>query len=177
MMDWLQNLVNTADVKWTDAVQALIQCIGFPLVIYQVNELRKSLYSTTHSNIYTHYVDTVRWFLDKPALYPYFREGVCLKDSGSTPELVQTHAQVHTLCELTTTLFEHAILERRNMPSTTWRDCWLPYIEASYEHSIEMRLFFEAHHRFYVPEFCALITSEIAPKMQPSWNHELRQLR
>jgi hypothetical protein len=156
-------------VNWAEAAQAIAQLVGFPFVIYPVNELRKSLYSTSHSNIYTHYTDTIRWFLEKPYLYPYFRENARLEGSVPASEMALRHAEVQSLCELTTTLFEHATLERHNMPSTTWRDCWLPYIKASYERSAEMWLFFEAHRDFYIPEYDRLIVGEIAPKIQPAW--------
>jgi hypothetical protein len=158
--------------SWTDAAQiaqAIIQFIGIPFVIYQVSELQKSLYSSTHSNIYTRYADTMRCLLDRPHLYPYFRENGRLEDSGATLELPRKRAEVQSLCELTTTLFEHATLERNNMPSTSWQDCWLPYIKASYEQSFEMRLFFETHQDFYISEYCRLIESEVAPKIKPVW--------
>ena len=165
--------------SWTDGaqiVQAIVQIIGIPFVIYQVSELQKGLYSNTHSNIYTRYADTIRCLLDKPQLYPYFRENGRLEDSGPTPEVARKHAEVQSLCELTTSLFEHATLERHNMPSTSWQDCWLPYIKASYEQSVEMRLFFETHQDFYVPEYCRLIASEVGPKIKPSWGPKLKLL-
>jgi hypothetical protein len=62
-------------------------------------------------------------------------------------------------------LFEHAMLEQENMPQESWRECWLPYIKASYEQSVEMRLFFEEHENFYVPKFRHLISNEIKPKL------------
>jgi hypothetical protein len=165
---------------WADAAQvaqAIAQFIGFAFLFYQVNELQKNLYSTAHSNIYTRYADTIRWLLDKPHLYAYFRENVRLEHSGPASEMPLKRAEVHSLCELTTTLFEHATLERHNMPSTSWRDCWLPYITASYEQSVEMRSFFESHQNFYVPEFCRLIASEVAPKINPRWDLKLKQPR
>jgi len=164
--------------SWTDAaqiVQAIVQIIGIPFVAYQVLELKKSLYSNTHSNIYTRYADTIRSLLDKPQLYPYFRENGRLESSGPAPELAMMRAEVQSLCELTTSLFEHATLERHNMPSTSWQDCWLPYIRASYEQSVEMRIFFETHQDFYIPEFCRLIASEVAPRIKPAWGPNLKQ--
>jgi hypothetical protein len=165
---------------WTDVfqvAQAIAQIIGFPFVIYQVHELQKNLHSTAHSNIYTRYADTIRWLLDKPHLFPYFRENVRLESSGQATEMALKQAEVHSLCELTTTLFEHALLERHNMPSTSWRDCWMPYITASYEQSVEMRLFFEAHQGFYVPEYCILIANDVAPKINPRWDLKLKHCR
>ena len=162
----------TPPASWADAaqiVQAIMQIVGIPFVAYQVLELKKSLYSNTHSNIYTRYADTIRCLLDKPHLYPYFRENGRLEDPGATLEAAEKRAEVQSLCELTTSLFEHATLEKHNMPSTSWEDCWLPYIRASYEQSVEMRLFFETHQDFYIPEFCRLIASEVAPKIKPEW--------
>jgi hypothetical protein len=157
---------------WADVaqvVQAIIQIAGLIFVIYQVNELRKTLYSTAHSNIYARYADTIRWLLDKPHLFAYFRENACL---GSAPDPT-VRAQVQSLCELTTTLFEHATIERHNMPSTSWRDCWLPYIADSYEQSAEMRLFFENHQMYYILEYCELIANEIAPKFKSPWEPKI----
>jgi len=115
----------------------VLQLFAFYFLWDQLREVKASLHSQTHSNIYSHYSDTVRSFLDKPRLYPYFRNRVAL-DQNADPDV---RAEVDTLCELTTTLFEHATLEQHNMPSTTWKDCWLPYMVASYERSPEMRRF------------------------------------
>jgi len=159
--------------SWADAAQvamAIIQLFGIPFVIWQVRELQKSLHSTTHSNIYTHYTDTIRWFLDKPHLYPYFRENARLEGSVPASEMPLRRAEVLTLCELTTTLFEHATLEKKNMPGPTWENCWVPYIKASYEQSDEMRLFFKENRRFYVDEYCTLIENEIFTKADPQLN-------
>jgi hypothetical protein len=160
-MDWITSK-SLADVA--TVVLAIVQLICLPLVLYQVMELRNSLHSTAHSSIYTRYADTIRWLLDKPHLYPYFRENARLEKSGPAPDAATKKAEVNLLCELTTTLFEHAMLERENMPPTSWQECWLPYIKASYEQSVEMRLFFEKHHNFYVPEYRKLIADELRPK-------------
>jgi hypothetical protein len=159
--------------SWADVAlvaQTIIQFVGFPFVIWQVWELQKSLHSTTHSNIYTHYTDTIRWFLDKPHLYPYFRENRLLVGSVEPSAMPVRSAEVLTLCELTTTLFEHATLEKENMPSTTWENCWLPYIRASYKRSDEMVDFFKKNRSFYVPEFQELIERVILPKAEPEFN-------
>lgn len=161
--DWA--LHDSAD--GAQVVLAIVQIFLIPFVIVQVLELQKNLRSTAHSNIYGRYADTIHWLLDKPHLQPYFRDNVRLADSKPTEG---TAAQVQALCELTTALFEHATLERHNMPSTSWRDCWMPYITASYERSAEMRLFFqEKTNQFYVSEYRDLIAGEVAPKIKPRW--------
>lgn len=161
-MDWITSK-SLADVA--TVVLAIVQLICLPLVLYQVMELRNSLHSTAHSSIYTRYADTIRWLLDKPHLYPYFRENTRLEKSGTAPDHATKKAEVNLLCELTTTLFEHAMLEQKNMPPESWQECWLPYIKASYEQSVEMRLFFEKHQNLYVPKFRKLIADEVKPKL------------
>ena len=83
-MDWITSkpLADVATV-----VLAIVQLVCLPLVLYQVMELRNSLHSTAHSNIYTRYADTIRWLLNKPHLYPYFRENARLEKSGTPPTM------------------------------------------------------------------------------------------
>ena len=164
-MTSLESWANIAQVA-----QAVIQLVGIPLVILQVWGLQKSLHSSTHSNIYTHYTDTIQWFLDKPHLYPYFRGNRRLDGSVESSVMPVRSAEVLTLCELTTTLFEHATLEKKRMPSTTWKHCWLPYIREAYKHSGEMVDYFKENRGFYVPEFQALIDSVILPKTESGKN-------
>lgn len=68
-----------------------------------------------------------------------------------------------------TTLFEHAMLEKRNMPGDTWRSRWLPYIQQSYERSVELRRFYESNRHFYVRRYRRLIEKRIAPKLSFHW--------
>lgn len=157
---------------WSDGAQvatAIAQILGFIFVIWQVIGLRRSLSSTAHSNIYARYADTIHYLLEKPDLYPYFRSQMCLKDSNPKPEIA---AQVYSLCELTTALFEHATLERENMPRSSWQDCWLPYIRDSYEKSPEMRRYYEDKaDEFYIHEYREVIANDVAPRMNPPWDH------
>jgi hypothetical protein len=160
-----QVLLNWASVA--TVLLVVVQILGFIFVVLQVRGLQKSLHSTAHSNIYARYADTVHYFLENPKLYPYFRQNVSLKDSKPAEE---TASQVRSLCELTTALFEHATLERHNMPHTSWTDCWLPYIRTSYEQSNEMRVFFEDKtNQYYANEYRNVIASEVAPKIKPRW--------
>ncbi len=135
------------------------QLAGFYFLWDQLREVKANLHTQTHSNIYTQYVNTIRSFLDKPQLYPYFRDEVRLPEKAD-PVL---EAEVKTLCELMTTLFEHATLERGNMPNT-WEHCWLPYIMHTYDKSYEMRRFFNRSRKFYVPEFCQLVSKYAEPE-------------
>jgi hypothetical protein len=144
-----------------DAIQTIIQFVAFAVLLCQVNEVRKSLYSTTHNNLYTHYADTLRWFLEKPHLYQYFRGKRPPSNVKRSPEV---EAEVQTLCELTMTLFEHAYLDRENMPGTSWRDCWVAYIRKVYRQSEDLQHFFEEHRDFYVPDFYAFVRSETDPR-------------
>ena len=86
-----------------------------------------------------------------PELRAYFygkSENSVLKEPDNV-----TRLQLDAVCELVTGLLEHATIQRDNLPPTSWKLCWSPYIKHMYESSAQLCEFFRKNRHIYTKAF------------------------
>jgi hypothetical protein len=56
------------------------------------------------------------------------------------------------MCELIFGLVEHAVLQKKNLPRDTWKNCWRPYALERLEQSNALEHFFDPNAHWYTRE-------------------------
>jgi hypothetical protein len=149
----------TEGVKWTDAVQAIVSVVGFIVIIIQLRQLKLSLQSDTHSKLYTHYLEMIKLFLEKPELRPYFYEGKAIQQSVPNHARTRQEQEVEVMCEIMLSVFEHAVMQEKNLPKDSRDNCWEAYVRERYNGSPELKRFFEANRTWYAKALSDLLHS------------------
>jgi hypothetical protein len=147
-----------AGVTWTDDVQAIVSIVGFIVIIIQLRQVKRSLQSDAHSKLYTHYLEMTKVFLQKPQLRAYFYEGKTLDQS--TPHHGGLRQEIDLMCEINLSLFEHAVVQKHNLPGDSWDNCWKAYVQERYRSSPELKRFFAANRSWYAQALCDLLEPE-----------------
>jgi hypothetical protein len=138
----------TEAVKWTDVAQLLVTIIGFVFVVLQLGSLRRQIEGDTHADLYGQYMEMGKLFLRKPHLRPYFYDST----------------EIDMMCELITTLLEHAALQRHNLPGESWADCWRAYTYARFDSSSVLRQWWRANEEVYAASFRTIVNSRPVPR-------------
>jgi hypothetical protein len=73
----------------------------------------------------------------------------------------QIRQEVETMCELVTGLLEHAALQKVNLPSTYWEQCWKQFTKERYRLSPALRAFWQQNRHWYAKEFRDIVDSEL----------------
>jgi hypothetical protein len=134
------------EIRWPETIQALISIIGFVAVVCQIRRLKRTVQGETHSELYTHYLEVNKLFLEKTHLRPYFYDSKELNQSDKRPRLRQ---QLDSMCEIVLGLLEHAVLQKVNLPGDSWRNCWMTYVRERLDKSPELKNFFRANEQWY----------------------------
>jgi hypothetical protein len=77
--------------------------------------------------------------MQKPYLRPYFYDE---KPFRSEPNNLYLKEEVDLMSEAILALIEHATVQRKNLPTDQWENCWLPYSRERWKKSTELRRFF-----------------------------------
>jgi len=56
-------------------------------------------------------------------------------------------------------LIEHATVQRKNLPTDQWENCWLPYSRERWKKSTELRRFFSPNRNWYTNDLASVIGS------------------
>jgi hypothetical protein len=147
----------TEAVKWTDVAQLLVTIIGFVFVVLQLWSLHRQTEGDTHADLYGQYMELGKLFLRNPHLRPYFYESAEI--DGTAPDSGRIRQEVAMMCELTTTLLEHAALQKHNLPGESWEDCWKAYTYARFDSSSVLREWWRANEKVYAASFRMIVNS------------------
>jgi hypothetical protein len=145
----------TEAVKWTDVAQLLTTIVGFVFVIAQLFALRNQTRGDTHADLYGQYMELGKLFFRKPYLRPYFYES--REIDGTTPNSSEIRQEIAMVCELTTTLLEHAALQRHNLPGESWEECWKAYTYARFDSSSVLRAWWHDNETVYALKFREIV--------------------
>jgi len=154
-------------VTWTDleamipmmgfGLQIVISIAGFTLVWWQIKQLNRSIAGDTHSKLYDHYLKVTELLSQKPALRPFFYEGVELE--RGFPGYADLRAEIEMTCEIILGLLEHAAVQEKNLPKETWETCWKAYTHERFEKSPELQKFFKDNRKWYAEPFRKVVGS------------------
>ena len=90
-------------------------------------------------------------FLSHPELRPYFYATPGADRPKAKEEADQQ--KIAAMCELITSLMEHASLQRENLPGDSWKQCWRPYAKARLRESKKLREWWEVEKNMYAKSF------------------------
>jgi hypothetical protein len=164
-------MISEPTAKGAVVVQAAASLAGFVL-IWQLFLVRRNIRGTTQDSLYAHYTEVCRLFVDKPYLRPYFYNNKpkpisCPKDH---PYL---NDEIDGVSEMILGLIEHAIVQRRNLPSTSWKACWEPYARERVRSSQTIREFYEKNKDWYAKALRKQIKRILSQK-ETSWTRVKR---
>ncbi len=91
--------------------------------------IQRAIQSDTHSKLYTHYLEVTKLLLQKPQLRPYFYGGKVL--DKSVPDQADIRQEIEVMCEVFLSLFEHAVVQKNNLPGDSWQNCWRAYVKSA----------------------------------------------
>ena len=132
---------------WTGIAQAVMAFAAFGFLFWQVVELKRAVRGETHGRLYEHYLRITEMILAKPHLRALFYDG---KDPGKGNV---DEDQKNMVCESILGLLEHAALQKRNLPSASWKQCWETYTLDRFAKSPVLTEFFIKNYRWYAMEF------------------------
>jgi len=143
---WTTNVQGT--MTMAAVIQMLISIVGFPILIYQVLKLRANIEGATQDRLYGHYTEICKLFMQHPELRPYFygRSDGAGKTVTANDSLAP---KVAFMCEAILGLVEHAVLQRKNLPSDSWGHCWRPYALERLKESQALEDFFFPNEHWY----------------------------
>ena len=144
--------------NWAEAVQAVVAFLGFIILWWQINGLKKAVHSETQAKLYDHYTNVVALILERPYLRPYL-----YKDDpvpGESEEAAKRRREVETMCEIMAGLLEHGLLQKDNLPTKAWRQCWESFISARVNESQPLCHFVKRNEQWYVKLFRDLFPAD-----------------
>ena len=141
-------LIGQMDVaEVAQAAQAIVSTLALLAVIYQMYYLRRGIRGVTQDNIYAHYSEVCKVFLEKPYLRPYFYDRKVY--AGPDPDHPDLREEIDATSELILGVIEHAVVQRENLLESAWHSCWGLYAFERVRHSLEIRSFFDGHEEYY----------------------------
>jgi hypothetical protein len=101
--------------------------------------------------LYGQYIEVGKLFFSHPELRPYFYAPA----KGDRPKAEEgpDRQRIATMCELITSLMEHASLQRDNLPGDSWEECWRPYAKARLKESKVLNDWWEKEKNMYAESF------------------------
>jgi hypothetical protein len=143
---------NLGSITWA----ALVQVIAFPILIYQVKNLRNNILGASQDRLYAQYTEVCKLIIERPNLYPYFYDKG--KFAPSISDDKELHVQIKIMCEAIYGLIEHSTVQKKNLPKRAWEGCWEPYAHERWTNSQELRKFFEDNEKWYAQPLKVLIS-------------------
>jgi hypothetical protein len=152
---------------WTGIAQAVMAFAAFGVLFWQVEQLKKAARGDTHGRLYEHYLRITEMILERKHLRALFYDG---KDPGNGNV---DEDEKNMVCESILGLLEHAALQERNLPSTSWKQCWEAYTLDRFAQSPVLTEFLIKNYGWYAMDFrkvaakstSRLLTPEIKKKL------------
>lgn len=122
-----------------EVVQALVALVGVPILIWQMRQVRKSLYSDALSSVYSGYLDLDRYFIQAPALRRVFYDKL-------PPEQLEAHDRdrLDAVCELVMDVLYQSYLQRELIERFSAEQAFIerltkasvirPFLQKNHEH-------------------------------------------
>jgi hypothetical protein len=143
---------------WTDVAQALatiaavlIALFGFPLLIFQIKQLERSIRGDTHEKLYNQSLEIMNFLFQYPSLRPYVYEGKELEAN----DIERGH--VDTLMEMLGDYLEHILLQMPNLPGDI-RPYWKNYVRDMLRSSPELQRYLHIRRQWYSEELRQMAT-------------------
>jgi hypothetical protein len=142
---------------WADMVQAassvlaLVAAIaGFLSLRHQIKQVERGIRGETHSGLYQHNFEVMRFIGENAPVRPYFYDGKELGKGDANYDLIMTAAGIMA------SLFEHVALQRPNLPDDVW-ESWVRHIKSMYAMSPALRQYFSEHRCWYSADMLMLL--------------------
>ena len=139
---------------WIEVGKVVLPIAGFVVVFFQLRFVARTLKSNSASKLYDQYLKLNELFLGKPALRPYFYDNKPVPQQ----ETEELKTQVASMAEAIMGILEHAALQRRNLPSKSWQQCWKTFTKDRLQTSPSMRQFYVDNEVMYAKDLRSLIT-------------------
>ena len=143
--------------RWTDIVQALtstaalvVAIVGFFVLRHQIKQVERGIRGETHSGLYQHNFEVMKFIAEKGVVRPYFYDGKELEKDAADYDLVMTIAGIMA------SLFEHVALQRPNLPTDVW-ESWVRHIKSMYAKSPALRQYYSEHRCWYSTDMLMLL--------------------
>jgi hypothetical protein len=141
------------DPNWAataSAVAAILSLIAITagslgLLWYQLLKLEQATWGDTHSKLYEHSLELLRFLAEKPETYDYFYNGKELaKDDPNRIFVLYASEALANFCE-------ELVLLKDKLPKKQW-EVWHRFICDTYESSPPVRDFMKDHQHWYSAE-------------------------
>ena len=143
--------------QWTDVVQALssaaalvVAIVGFFVLRHQIKQVERGIRGETHSGLYQHNFEVMKFIGENAKVRPYFYDGTELAKGSEDYNLVMTAAGIMA------SLFEHVALQRPNLPKNVW-ESWVRHIKSMYAKSPALRQYYSEHRCWYSTDMLMLL--------------------
>jgi hypothetical protein len=136
--------------SWTPILSLLVSVVSVMLVLYQIQNLVKSIHSQTYQRIYELMIQIDRFFIDNPKLKPYF-----YPNTSITLENVEKE-KLLSVSEMMMDYFDNVYHQRACMPSHTF-DGFREYMQSVFRSSEILRdyLALSGREQWYPEDFLA----------------------
>jgi len=143
--------------KWTDVLQALssaaalvMAVVGFLVLRHQIKLVERSVRGETHSGLYQHNFEVMKFIGENPKVRSYFYDGTELNKGDADYALIMTAAGIIAA------LFEHVALQRPNLPDDVW-ESWVSNIQTTYAKSPALQEYYSEHRSWYSKDVLMLL--------------------
>ena len=137
-------------------VQVIAPTLTLLLVLWQIINLRRSIYSSTYQRIYEQMIDIDEFFYNHRELKPFFYHDATgemkeIDDKGVDATKI-SRDQLTSAVEMMVDFFDSVYHQKRVMPRKTF-DGFAEFMREVYAHSTEMQMFIEERKDWYPSNF------------------------
>ena len=138
---------------WATMASAVVACLGFVILIYQIYQLRQAIRADTHGKVYDHALEVQRFFVECPEFRAYFYDGKRMHpEDGEYPRLL-------AFTELFADYLEHIMLQCDHVPNDV-RVAWENYTRSFLRSSPVLCAFIARNEASYCKGFVKIFRSE-----------------
>jgi len=137
-------------MDWVSVVQTAVAVVGFGAVLYQLNQVEKSLRSSTRSSIYSLAASLKQTMINNPELRPYFYDEK--KISEGDPNFDKVMLTADLFC-----LYLEKIATQGEGLSSINNKAWCNYIKGVYKTCPAIRSHLIDRESWYSDELWAII--------------------
>ncbi|MGB7925054.1 MAG: hypothetical protein WCF57_17570 [Pyrinomonadaceae bacterium] len=142
-------------------VQVIAPTVTLPLILWQLVNLRRSIYSSTYQRIYEQMIKIDEFFFNNKEFKPFFYPGSTGKmkeidDEGVDDNKKISRDQLNSAAEMMVDFFDSVYHQKRAMPKQTF-DGFGEFMRKVYMHSTVMQEFIEKRQDWYPSHFLDLL--------------------
>ena len=142
----------------------LVSVVSVLLVLYQIQNLVKSIHSQTYQRIYELMIQIDRFFIDNPKLKPYFYPNTTITDEDVDKE------KLLSVSEMMMDYLDNVYHQRACMPSHTF-DGFREYMQSVYRSSetLQNYLALSGREKWYPKDFLECIKGGVTGSGKWHW--------